>query len=315
MICTVPLKVFSIKKMRTFLFLAFLILLSIRPAHSDQITLHFIKAPSPTRWTTPRSLTLSALRNQVARVPSGQRHSIGHVYAELECGSRHHFSGVTSTGNTEERRAIFLEGYGLGVVLKNYAGKFDTEDYIQRDLNSMFETGRSNLVRFKISPRTCSRLETYLKEYEERGYHHIYAGLNARPLRGESSGCSAFGMSFLELAGLQDPEFESNWKTYRILPRKLVGGPLTGKKVSLIKILRQIPSRWDSNLTQGGFPVDFWDPEKMHGWTELAARDLMSGANRRFPWPASLIRVQKSVGVVFDATQVPTPEGPIFQVP
>jgi hypothetical protein len=122
-------------------------------------------------------------------------------------------------------------------------------------------------------------------------------------------------MSFLELAGLQHPEFEENWLTYRIVPRRWVGGPLTGKRVNILKILTAIPSRWDQDLSRGGFPVHFWDPEKMHLWTELAARDLMEGANRKFPWPASLLRIKKSNGVLFDARHIPTPGGPFFRDP
>jgi hypothetical protein len=313
MICTAPLKLLTIVFMRFFFIFLFLFPVT---CFSDQITLHFIKAPTPTRWDSPRSLTLSALRNQVAKVPGGSRHSIGHAFVELQCGnSPVVYSGVTSTGNSEERRAIFLEGYGMGVVFKNYRGKFDSQDFIKKDLDAMFETGRSNFVRFEISNTTCERLTEYLSEYERLGYHKIYAGLNARPLLRQSAGCSAYGMSFLELAGLQATEFEENWRTYRIVPRKWVGGPLTGKRVKILKILTAIPSRWDQDLTRGGFPVDFWDPEKMHLWTKLAARDLMAGANRKFPWPASLIRIGKSSGVLFDATSVPTPEGPFFQDP
>ncbi len=313
MICTGKLKVFSINEMR-----AFFVMLLLSPflsprAYSDQITLHFIKAPTPTRWTSPRSLTLSALRNQVAKVPGGARHSIGHVFVELQCGNSLTYSGVTSTGNSEERRAIFLEGYGMGVVFKNYRGKFDSQEFIKKDLAAMFETGRSNFVRFNISTTTCSRLTEYLSEYGRLGYHKIYAGLNARPLLRQSAGCSAYGMSFLELAGLQAPEFEENWRTYRVVPRKWVGGPLTGRRVKILKILSAIPSRWDQDLSRGGFPVDFWDPEKMHLWTELAAQDLITGANRKFPWPASLLRIKKSTGVLFDARAVPTPEGPFFR--
>lgn len=298
--------------MRFFILLGFLLPAT---AFSDQITLHFIKAPTPTRWDSPRALTLSALRNQIAKVPGGARHSIGHVFVELQCGSTRTFSGVTSTGNSEERRAIFLEGYGMGVVFKNYNGKFDSQTFIENDLAALFETGRSNFVRFEINPATCLRLTHYLSEYERLGYHKVYAGLNARPLLRQSAGCSAYGMSFLELAGLQHPEFDQNWRTYRIVPRKWVGGPLTGKRVNILRILTATPSRWDPDLSQNGFAVDFWDPEKMHLWTELAARDLMTGAHREFPWPARLLRIKKSAGVLFDARTVPTPMGPFFRDP
>ena len=117
-------------------FISVLFLLIPSFAFSDEVTLHFIKAPLKTNWKSPRSLALSTLKNQIARVPGGKRHEIGHVYAELRCGDQHIYSGVTSLNNTEERSAIFKEGYGLGVVIKNYSGKFDSPAEIEADLKA-----------------------------------------------------------------------------------------------------------------------------------------------------------------------------------
>ncbi|NDG83568.1 MAG: hypothetical protein EBX52_00845, partial [Proteobacteria bacterium] len=119
-------------------------------AHSraDSITLHFIKSPKPTDWTSPRKLAFSAIRNLVAKVHGGKRHSIGHVYVELQCGNQHLLTGVTSDNDQEERNALFLDGYGLGVLLRNSAGKFDDLDEIAADLDSLQASGRSNFISF-----------------------------------------------------------------------------------------------------------------------------------------------------------------------
>jgi hypothetical protein len=299
---------------RTGFLFAFLFLL-FSSARADELTLHFVKSPTRTTWDSPRKLAFSAIKNLVARVRGGKRHSIGHVYVELQCGLNHTLTGVTSDNDREERRALFLDGYGLGVILRNSVGKFDAPDEAKLDLESMQATGRSNFIRFLISSATCSRLTEYLKRYEELGYQNIYGNLNARPLLRQSSGCSAFGMSFLELSGLQAPEFEEQWMTHRILPRHLVGGHFTHTRVRMIRILTERHSHWDNDLNEGGFAVDFWDPEKMHHWVEQGVQDLEMGTNRTFPWPAQIQTQAKSKGLVLDTSTVLTPTGPFFRDP
>ena len=282
---------------------------------AGEVTLHLIPAPTRTNWSSPQKLAVSAVVNQVAKYNGGERHEIGHVYVELSCRGTHLFTGSTSDGNSEERKDLFIKGYGLGIVLKNFVGKLDDPQASQSDVASMQATGRSTFVKFLISDQSCDRLMEYWSEYQLRGYHHTYSGLNARPLFGESSGCTAFGMSFLELAGLQIPEFEQSWMTDLIIPRRFVGGPLTGRNIRLVKVLTAFRAKWDSDLSNGGFPLHFWDPEKMVEWTHAAAEELNSGVTRSFPWPASTAKVANSEGLVFDARNVPTPTGPIFRVP
>jgi len=278
-----------------------------------ELTLHLIPAPTRTDWSSPQSLARSALKNQFVKYNGGGRHSIGHLYVELNCQSGHFFTGSTSTGNTEERKAILFQGYGLGIVLKNYQGKLDASEDTEQDVRSLQSTGRSNFLKFLISESTCERLTDYWNEYQARGYHRIYAGLNARPLYGESAGCTAFGASFLELAGLLDSQFTQQWKTRLIMPRKLVGGPITGKKVSILRVLTAKKAKWDEDLSNGGIALDFWDPEKIVEWTNAAAQSLQSEGSLPFPWPAKTIRSDQSIGIEFDATGVATPTGPFFK--
>jgi hypothetical protein len=278
----------------------------------NSITLHLIPSPKGINWRKPQALAVTAIKNQIARSPGGKRHAIGHVYVELTCGNQHLFTGMTSQNDTEEREALFKKGYGLGILFKDYAGKLENSDDVEKDLQPMHAVGRSSFVRFLISDSTCSRLQTYLTEFRANGYDQVYAGLNGRPLERQGSGCSAFGASFLELAGLQTPEFEDEWMTYHIVPRKFVGGPQTNRRVSILKILFAFSAQWSTSIGDN-FPLHFWDPEKMDDWTREAYLDLNGHSSRQFNWPAARALIGKSPGVVFDATHVPTPTGPIFK--
>jgi hypothetical protein len=288
-------------------------LLNPSPTRADELVLHLIPAPTRTDWRSPRKLAMSAIRNEIVHHEGLKRHGIGHLYVELKCGSTRILTGATSTGNTEERRALFKEGYGLGVVFKNYLGKLDAPAEIEEDLRSTFSSGRSSFIRFLVSSTACQRALDYWIEYQLRGYDRIYAGLNARPLKGESAGCTAFGMSFLEILGLQDPIFEEQWKTRLVVPRKFVGGPLTGKRVRIWKLLFAFSADWDSDLSHEGFGLDFWDPEKMDGWIRRASQTLASGGTGLLPWPASTARIEASPGLEVDARGVQVPTRPFFE--
>jgi hypothetical protein len=282
---------------------------------ANQVTLHFIPSPKGINWKRPETLADSTLINQIAKVHGGDRHSVGHVYEELECGQTHFFTGATDVGNSQESHALFKEGYGLGILLKTYDGLLDATDDAEKDLAAMHVTGRSNFLRFEVSPATCARLVEYVKEYQARGYDKIYAGLNARPRRGEGSGCSAFGASFLELAGVETPEFEDSFMRDYIMPRKFVGGEFTRKRVSILKIILAFSAKWDTDLSKGGFRIHFYDPERMYDWVTNAVQAIQT-QSRTFPWPGAEVQyLGQSEGVAFDARDVPTPTEPIFKVP
>jgi hypothetical protein len=290
-------------------------LMTPSPARADELVLHLIPAPTRTNWSSPRKLAMSAIRNEIVRHDGLKRHGIGHLYVELNCGGMKILTGTTSTGNTEERQALFKQGYGLGVLFKNYRGKLDAPAEVEQDLASTQSSGRSSFIRFLISPEACSRALGYWFEYQLRGYDRIYAGLNARPLKGESAGCTAFGASFLEVLGLLDPLFQEQWKTRLVVPRKFVGGPLTGKRVRIWKLLFAFSAGWDHDLSKGGLPVDFWDPEKMDQWIRKTSESLASGGPQPLEWPTFSSRLEASPGVEVDARNAPVPTGQVFDSP
>jgi hypothetical protein len=284
-------------------------------ASAQELTLHFIPSPTGVNWKSPQTLAVSVIKNQFSKHAGLERHEIGHVYVELNCGQNPIFTGMTTSSDTEERDALLKYGYGLGLVFKTYSGKLDDNEFVKTDLASQQAAGRSSFARFLISASTCSRLENYLTEFKARGYDKVYAGLNARPLDGEGSGCSAFGMSFLELAGIQTPEMEDEWMHSYIFPRKFVGGPLTDKKVSILRILFAFGSKWDKDLRKDGFSTVFWDPELMDNWTRNSVSNLENQEAQEFAYPARVLYQDQSPGIEFDARNVPTPTDEIFRVP
>lgn len=280
------------------------------------LTLHFTHSPRGIDWKNPQTLAVSVLRNTIAPVRAS-RHAIGHVRIELKCGDSYLMTGMTNKYGSDTRDAVLKDGYGLGVVLKTYRGELEQTEKIFSKQQKLLEIGRASFIKFLIKDSTCDRLHEYLKEYKENGYDQMYSGLHAFPLYRQGSGCSAFGASFLELSGLQIPEFEDKWMRHNlILPYQYIGNPAEGKKLNFFKLLFSLRARWGSNDSDG-VKITFWDPDLMHNWIVKTHKTLTNNpslAEGRFPWPlVKLQRIKKGRGMIFDARSIPTPTGPIFK--
>ena len=200
-------------------------------------------------------------------------------------------------------------------MILNYPGRLDTTEETEKDLKAMQATGRTSFMRFQISDSTCKRLVDFIDEYKARGYDKVYAGLNARPRYGQGSGCAAFGAAFAELAGVKLLEFDDVWMRSLIMPRRFMGGALTGVRVSFLKILLALSAKWDQDFSRNGFLVHFYDPAVMDTWTRSKAIDVLNGENFNLPWPTKVGYIDKSMGLDIDATSVATPTEPLFFVP
>ena len=282
-------------------------------ALADSISLFFIKSPYGINWSTPWSMTTTTIKNQLA--PSQGRstnHTISHTYAEINCSSTgiKLYRGMTSDGNDEERTLLFKKKYGLGVMFHTYRGKLEKEETLLNDINDYYGNSRLSKLVLKISPEACQRMVEYVNEYEAKGYAKMYSGLQADPLRGEGSGCSAFVVSFMRVAGLME-SFTEQWKQTIDVPLNLVGGPMTGNKVSIFKVLMKVNAKW-SNRTPF-FHLVAWDPELMHSWLLRTYESVKSGEYTDFD--PEIDRYQKTKILKLDLSDRSTPQGPVWTTP
>ena len=68
-------------------------------------------------------------------------------------------------------------------------------------------------------------------------------------------------------------------------------------------------TRW-AEQNEAHFPILFWDPETMYNWVE----SVWSGESDAEPQlPYTRARMGNAVGLIVDATAVPTPTEPIWR--
>lgn len=285
----------------------FLTLLICLPAAADELKFHIVKSPIGVDWKSPWSLTMSVLKNQVVPVGGKTRFSISHVVVEVKCDTfgRHIYRGMTSATSTEERDLVFKQKYGLGTMFHTYAGSLQKEQEILKSYEAY--AGDKRLAEFviKVSPDACERMLKYADEYEALGYGNLYSGLQADPLKREGSGCSAFAVSFMRVAGLMD-EFTEEWKQKIHIPLRFIGGPMTGNKVDITTLISNPFASWSQHVPH--YYLEAWDPELMHKWVNKTFFEVI---NNKYEgsWPADVSREKNTFKLELDMETRPTPKG------
>lgn len=284
--------------------LGFLILL---PVQADELKLHIMKSPVGVNWKSPWSLTMSVLKNQIVPVGGKRRFSISHVVVEIKCDSlgKHIYRGMTSATSTEERDLVFKKKYGLGTMFHTYEGMLEKENDIIPALLPYEGNKRRAELSIKVNAEACARMLQYADEYEELGYGKMYSGLQADPLKREGSGCSAFAVSFMRVAGLMDP-FTESWKQVIDIPYRFIGGPMTGNKVNIITLITKPFARWTKG--EPSYHLEAWDPELMHKWVKKTYQEVSEGTYQG-NWPASISREKQTYKVELDMENRETPQG------
>jgi hypothetical protein len=271
----------------------------------NTLTLYFYRSPVKLNWSTPGSLTRTTLLSGTKDLLRGQENiALGHVTVKLECedGSSLH-TAMTQEDPMESVRLLTSGNIGLGILFHRFSGRLENREEIERRLE------RNRNVRFlklALSGPTCGRLKDYAREFEAQG-HSRYYGLPLRPRKGEGAGCSAFGMSFLEVAGaLQTSplrEASERWSRSLLVPKSLIG---TMERRVPLPALALKSSPWPLRESGTTAPIFFWEPNRMYDWV---GEQLLLGAES--PWKE--ITEGRHTGLALDLRSIPTPTEPFFE--
>lgn len=270
--------------------------------HPHELTLFFYPSPG-LDWSSPWGLARSTANNKLKRKPR----SIGHVSVRIK--SQHSerpidiLTGMTQKRYDEGMKEVIFLGYGLGILLHDFDGELETPEKLAPELIERSTHGRLSYLRCEINRSIAERLYRFLNEYKQMGADQHY-GMPHRPLHGEGGGCSAFGASFLETAGLMSDEYRKNWTRYFNMPKNLIGGPNTGKYISPLHMYRG--KRW-ANEDEDHVKGFFWDPDLMHSW---CMDTWKSDADHSKLYTKE--KWNEAFGLVLKAHDQPVPDKPLF---
>lgn len=271
--------------------------------HSHELVLFFFPSPG-LNWLNPRSLTFTTALNKL----TGRSRSIGHVSVMVRTPTETVLTGMTQSRKNEGQKEVFFDGYGLGILLHNFGGMLEDGAKLAPELTARSKNeNRLSFLRVSIGEKTSERLLQYLREFREKGYDRWY-GMRNRPLCGEGGGCGPFAGSVMETAGILVHEIEKEWTRTVNVPHDLIGGPITGRKVSIFELLRRA-DRW-AQEQEPHEKAHFWDPDLMHAWLLRKRAAIAAGSAHGFEsdtW-------NSAVGAHYDAKALAAPTGAIFKI-
>lgn len=184
-----------------------------KPEVAGEFTLFVIPPESSLDWSSPGKLARTAGYAEAAgraHKIAGEvetAHSIGHVYVRLSCGDVNIATTGQTGGGGEFKHALD----GAGGLFQGFGGSLDLPDESDADIATRTASGRVRFVSFRVRKDTCIHLRGFLDEYVKREAYKVY-GSQYRPRRWEGAGCTAFGLAFVETAGLlRRSLYTSDW--------------------------------------------------------------------------------------------------------
>lgn len=290
-------------------FLLLLLHLSIK-GQEYYLTLYAIPAPRPIDFSSPARLAFTATENALSFDFHTRKHPMGHVFIELGGPDQKIFTGSTKQRLLSSGREELINGYGLGILFRGIEGRLEFDGEITRYIDYHYRKGKIVFIKAAINEDLYNRLYFYLTEYQSRGYDTIYNGLN-QPRAGLGAGCTAFGLSFFDVAGLLIPEWYEQWKIEVEVPHRLIGGPITGQHVPLTKVFRA--KSW-ANENEPFEIFKIIDPLLIYNWVQVYWENIQDEHFSGMTDIPGIRAKQRSEakGIFIDFEHAAVPDEPVF---
>lgn len=268
---------------------------------AQSVTLYAIPSPYTIRWDSPFHLATSMALNMGPKkqLPCPPR-ELGHVLVGLERNGDTSYYGMGFKKRQAFLDAVLKDHCGMYAVFKIYEGGLETCERLKPEIEYRMRSGKIAFITYRITDEAYLHLQNYLDSFCQLGYQYRYNGLN-QPRHGLGTGCSAFGISFLEIIGIMEEEYQREWVVNIPIPDELIGDPKRNKHVKLHKVI------FASNWAIKGQPyknLRIYEPNLMFDWIHRKHRM----PNSRYV-PVSMYQ---SKGLIVDCRQKCAPQYPLF---
>lgn len=271
--------------------------------NAQTLTLYSFPPPHPYRWQNPHRLLMSTIRNYYSKPNYQPRRILGHMIIELKKDSAIHLAGMVSDEMGNLKNSIVKDKIGLGILFKVVKGHLEETSQVQKELQIRTETSGAAFVTFRISDTAYNYLLTYIDSFKMKGYDRLYNGANL-PRAGKGCGCTAFGISFLELINGLDAEFRDKWSVQVKVPEKLIADSAKKKKISLRRIF--FTFNW-AKKKQPYQPLTLYEPYLIYKWVN----SIWENEQNNPETPYQFIKKGEARGVLIDCMKC-FPLAPMF---
>jgi hypothetical protein len=242
--------------------------------NNHELTIYVIKSVGPIDWESPSALYHSYKDAYISHIFRKRMSLTGHLFVKLSSPLLEEplYAGMCQTSRRERRRYVLNEKIGLGVLMVSMKAKLENSDDIIPKIDYFTRKNELASITYYINETAAKRLIEFYRNFTSRSENGItasdyYGGAFWPRFENEGSGCSAFGISMLDLVGIKEKETE-NWKKTVNIPMELIGGEVNNnQKIKSRKIKRT--KQWDEG--KGIENVDFihfsiYDPSLIYQW-------------------------------------------------
>jgi len=241
-----------------------------------ELTIYVIKSSSPLNWESPSSLYRTSLESYTKSLFSKNAYSIGHLFIELSTPLLDSvvLTSIRSTSGAEKRRLVIKEKIGLGLLGAVLHGRMETSEELTKKMDHFSK--KKNGIRFityRICEESARRIIEFLEKFTKKNGAKnkpcdFYGGAFWSRFENEGGGCTSFGMSAMEVAGLFNDYPE--WRVSVNIPINLIGGEYNnGHRVKRGDILRA--HSWYEGYGEENkdfVPITVYDPSLIFDWID-----------------------------------------------
>ena len=277
----------------------------------NRLTIYVIPSKVKYDWSSPHSLYKTYKKNMWRNLFGKTNYLLGHAFVDLQPaieGTRI-FTGMRSASKNEKKDLVLKQHYGLAILGCDLAGRLESEEELKIKLEKFAKKGQLAYMAFLISDAATERLTEFFLSYKARidscPSGARYGGAFYPRYKEEGAGCSAFVISFLDLAGLMKEEFDE-WLIKIDIPMSLIGGPYNNYNEVNLKDIRKERS-WA--IVNTADPVDYehlemYDPTLMYEWIN----STFENNGRHGELTGTPVQLEKANGLRFDSRSQPLPE-------
>lgn len=240
----------------------------------NQLTIYVIPSKVKYDWDSPAKLYKSFVKNYKRNLFSKNNYLLGHAFMELKTEKLNEkiLTGMRSASRKEQKELLFKEGYGLSILGADLEGFLENSSVLEQTKKKFSRKGQLAFMTFYISDEATDRMINFFQSYKA-GIDSIgspgarYGGAFWPRYNGEGSGCSAFVISFLDIAGLLIDQFDE-WFVRVNIPMELIGGPYNDNNEVRLRDIRRCNSWADDagRELESAEYIQLYDPYLIYEW-------------------------------------------------
>ena len=283
-----------------------------------ELTIYLIPSLVKIDWDSPRSLYLSYIRNMTRSIFNNHNYLIGHAFVELRSPRipGRFLAGMRSASKQEQMHYVLRENYGMAILGTALQGRLETNGELTNNIELYARRGNLAFIRVYINDEAVERVldffHVYLSVFGNKEHNlPSYGGAFWPRYESEGAGCSAFAVSFLDIAGVMRQYFDE-WKIQVGIPMELIGGPYNNYHKVRIRDIKNHKSWSDENgeMHVTYEPYEVYDPSLIFEWIHDTWNTNRDSNN------TDIIPVVENdvFGLIFDARNTPAPNNePLFR--